>query len=141
MADFANFELDIVNNTSGDLTFHGFTNGIGSPPVSSGNPPILTPCVPALQTTGGVVNATGGNTYINDGYPEGSYPDTTGSVYFNLPDGSVLKLNWKTTSQQEATLTGDIIPLGGDTGTTSFEWFVSDKDDEGWWQVTVQPRD
>lgn len=109
MASTANFNLEINNQSGGYITYNGFVNGVDSPPVSSGNPPLLTPYVPTgdnwlvVQASGGsyidvVVDPDGG------GDSQTIYPNTTGTVTFNLPDTSILTVNWDVPASGTATL-------------------------------------
>lgn len=85
----ANFTLSIINNTGGAVTFNGATNGVDSPATSYGNPPVINQYVPAGQTTTNAVQACGGQVTGMQ-----IYPNTEGTVSYNLPDASVVSFTW-----------------------------------------------
>lgn len=95
------FTLYLANNTAiGIITLQGFAGIPISPnqgddfsPVSSGNPPYINPWVINDNESYKLVDANGGAYYNQDG--GWIYPDTKGSVSYNLPDNkTTLTLKW-----------------------------------------------
>lgn len=79
--------INLTNSTGkGALTLAGFTNGLESPPVMDGNPPLSATLVPENATVT-LLQAAGGET-------SRSMEPTKGDSTWNLPNGNQLTISW-----------------------------------------------
>lgn len=88
--------VNLTNNSGqGYVTYNSATNGVGSPPVSQGNPPLIGHSVGSGETKT-ILNVVGGEYYAampGTGAGWQALP-SEGNVSFNIPNGTAFTIDW-----------------------------------------------